>query len=289
MDFNFPEKKGTGIERLIPHADVELVELMKKLIRYDPDDRILARQALKDNYFRELREAEKDVVSAGAPLHPSVGDTARSRDSRANTVKANMSSSGSVVSAGDHNDSAPENTGHEAVEGEERSGGLPTIRQEKRERAAQKNSGPVPEVESDDATEAGAEGTVLPPIGGLKGKRDSKQKPITTLKNVGASTLQKPMAIHGGPVKGHHFTGMSGSGATGSTGMSSGDPMSSTNPHSWAGGKNTEPLRSVSPGSGTAMTNKMHSTWAPHGEKTSTQHRRYVSPSGAKIVPGKGR
>ena len=38
---------GTGLERLIPHADVELVELMKKLIRYDPDERILARQALK--------------------------------------------------------------------------------------------------------------------------------------------------------------------------------------------------------------------------------------------------
>lgn len=33
MDFNFPEKKGTGIERLIPHAEPELVELMKKLVR----------------------------------------------------------------------------------------------------------------------------------------------------------------------------------------------------------------------------------------------------------------
>ena len=78
--------KGTGIERLVPHADSDLVELMKKLVRrneassewakwgrYDPDERILARQALKDGlrnrfgavdqedpYFRELREAEKE-------------------------------------------------------------------------------------------------------------------------------------------------------------------------------------------------------------------------------------
>merc|ERR1719321_936577 len=66
MDFNFPEKKGTGIERLIPHATPDLVELMMKLIRYDPDDRILARQALKDVYFRELREAEKEEGRGGA-------------------------------------------------------------------------------------------------------------------------------------------------------------------------------------------------------------------------------
>ena len=33
MDFNFPEKKGTGIERLIPHAEPECVELMQKLLK----------------------------------------------------------------------------------------------------------------------------------------------------------------------------------------------------------------------------------------------------------------
>lgn len=45
MDFNFPEKKGTGIERLIPHASKEVTELMKKMLEYDPDDRAVARQA----------------------------------------------------------------------------------------------------------------------------------------------------------------------------------------------------------------------------------------------------
>ncbi|CAE7392704.1 MOK, partial [Symbiodinium necroappetens] len=60
MDFNFPEKKGTGIERLIPHAEPECVELMQKLLRYDPEERILARQALRDPYFRELHEIKKE-------------------------------------------------------------------------------------------------------------------------------------------------------------------------------------------------------------------------------------
>merc|ERR1719272_125536 len=66
MDFNFPEKKGTGIDRLIPHASPELVELLKKLIKYDPDERILARTALKDHYFRDLREAQKAQQSGSA-------------------------------------------------------------------------------------------------------------------------------------------------------------------------------------------------------------------------------
>ena len=60
MDFNFPEKKGTGIERLIPHAEPECVELLQKLLKYDPDERILARQALRDGYFRELHEMKKE-------------------------------------------------------------------------------------------------------------------------------------------------------------------------------------------------------------------------------------
>merc|ERR1712014_564368 len=93
--------------------------------------------------------------------------------------------------------------------------------------------------ESDDATENG-EGTVLPPIGGIKGKRDSKIK-TQTFKNAGNATLQKPtmaattvhgtMQVRGGGV-GHHFNTLScatGAGAIGtSTSMSSGDQMSST-------------------------------------------------------------
>ena len=55
MNFNFPTKRGTGIEKLLPHASKEAIDLIYKLCTYDPDDRISAKQALKDPYFRELR------------------------------------------------------------------------------------------------------------------------------------------------------------------------------------------------------------------------------------------
>jgi len=57
-DFNEPVK-GTGLERLCPHASTEFFDLLYKLLKYDPDERILARQALKDPYFRDLRESDR--------------------------------------------------------------------------------------------------------------------------------------------------------------------------------------------------------------------------------------
>lgn len=55
MSFNFPAKKGSGIERLLPHVSQEAVELIYQMCTYDPDDRITARQALKHHYFKDLR------------------------------------------------------------------------------------------------------------------------------------------------------------------------------------------------------------------------------------------
>ncbi|XP_072031525.1 MAPK/MAK/MRK overlapping kinase-like [Amphiura filiformis] len=59
MNFNFPTKRGTGIEKLLPHASKESIELIYKLCTYDPDERISAKQALKEPYFKELRDADK--------------------------------------------------------------------------------------------------------------------------------------------------------------------------------------------------------------------------------------
>jgi len=64
MDFNFPEKKGSGIDRLIPHADPELVSLIKRLTRYDPDDRILPG---KRSRIRSLRTS---VMRRRILFHP---------------------------------------------------------------------------------------------------------------------------------------------------------------------------------------------------------------------------
>ncbi|BBN01677.1 renal tumor antigen [Marchantia polymorpha subsp. ruderalis] len=58
-DFKFPQQDGTGIGRLIPHASPACVELLNRLLAYNPDDRLSARQALRHIYFKELREKDK--------------------------------------------------------------------------------------------------------------------------------------------------------------------------------------------------------------------------------------
>merc|ERR1719321_2494998 len=59
MDFNFPPKEGSGIARLIPHVSPDCQDLILRLLAYNPEERLSARQALKSSYLRDLREAEK--------------------------------------------------------------------------------------------------------------------------------------------------------------------------------------------------------------------------------------
>ena len=82
MDFNFPQKSGSGIEKLIPHATPECIDLINKLLAYNPDDRLSARQALRHPYFREIREMEKRQYAlmnpkADGTLSGSGGDDSR--------------------------------------------------------------------------------------------------------------------------------------------------------------------------------------------------------------------
>ncbi|ESO87731.1 hypothetical protein LOTGIDRAFT_127222, partial [Lottia gigantea] len=55
MNFNFPPKKGSGIERLLPHVTEDAIALIYLMCTYDPDDRLTARQALRHPYFKELK------------------------------------------------------------------------------------------------------------------------------------------------------------------------------------------------------------------------------------------
>ena len=55
MNFNFPHKKGTGIERLLPHVSADAVDLIYQMCTYDPDERMSAKQALRHSYFKDLR------------------------------------------------------------------------------------------------------------------------------------------------------------------------------------------------------------------------------------------
>merc|ERR1712166_1085703 len=60
IDFNFPEQKGLGIPSMIPHASPEAINLIQKLLAYDPEERISARQTLHHPYFQPLLELEKE-------------------------------------------------------------------------------------------------------------------------------------------------------------------------------------------------------------------------------------
>nr|KAG5702128.1 hypothetical protein BaRGS_010394 [Batillaria attramentaria] len=63
MNFNFPPKKGSGIERLLTHVSQEAIQLIYQMCTYDPDERITARQALKHHYFKDLRDADKRAAA----------------------------------------------------------------------------------------------------------------------------------------------------------------------------------------------------------------------------------
>ncbi|XP_075471158.1 MAPK/MAK/MRK overlapping kinase isoform X4 [Ascaphus truei] len=72
MSFDFPSKKGTGINRLLPGICPESVSLMCAMLKYDADDRFSANQALQHSYFAELRALEKQA------LHHKIGLTEKS-------------------------------------------------------------------------------------------------------------------------------------------------------------------------------------------------------------------
>lgn len=63
LDFNFSKEDGTSIAKLIPHAAPEGVDLICKMLAYEPSKRITARQALQHVYFRDLREKDAQLSS----------------------------------------------------------------------------------------------------------------------------------------------------------------------------------------------------------------------------------
>ncbi|KGL77647.1 MAPK/MAK/MRK overlapping kinase, partial [Tinamus guttatus] len=54
ISFDFPFKKGTGIPPLVPNLSPKGFSLLCAMIKYDPDERIAAHQALQHPYFQEL-------------------------------------------------------------------------------------------------------------------------------------------------------------------------------------------------------------------------------------------
>ena len=55
MNFNFPPKKGSGIECLLPHASKQCVQIIVSMCEYDPESRTSAKHILRHPYFKEYR------------------------------------------------------------------------------------------------------------------------------------------------------------------------------------------------------------------------------------------
>jgi len=73
MDFNFPQKTGTGIEKLLPHVSADCIDLLKQLLTYDSEKRISADQILQHEYFRDVLETDRqrDFQSTLSSMRPS--------------------------------------------------------------------------------------------------------------------------------------------------------------------------------------------------------------------------
>ena len=55
MEFNFPYREGTKIDKLIPHVSSQARDLIKKMLVYKSEDRISAKEALEHPYFKEMK------------------------------------------------------------------------------------------------------------------------------------------------------------------------------------------------------------------------------------------
>lgn len=69
MEFDFPEKKGTGIQKLLPNYP-EACDVISKLLVYNHNHRLSATQVLNHPYFKELRESDRamqEATNSGAP------------------------------------------------------------------------------------------------------------------------------------------------------------------------------------------------------------------------------
>ena len=54
----FPNWQGETMEKLIPTADPDAVDLLSKLLVYDPTQRLSARNALLHPYFKDVMPYE---------------------------------------------------------------------------------------------------------------------------------------------------------------------------------------------------------------------------------------
>ena len=58
-DIVYEKQCGTGIKSMLPNVSNECVDVIQRMLTYDPDKRITAKQALNHPYFKDLYEQEQ--------------------------------------------------------------------------------------------------------------------------------------------------------------------------------------------------------------------------------------
>lgn len=59
---NFPHKTGIGINKFLSHVSNECQDLISKLLAYNPDERLTAKQALSHSYFKDLKKQDDKLL-----------------------------------------------------------------------------------------------------------------------------------------------------------------------------------------------------------------------------------
>ena len=56
MEFDFPKFQETPLNTIIKNASIEAIDLMKLMLKYNPEDRPTASEWLNDSYFDDVRQ-----------------------------------------------------------------------------------------------------------------------------------------------------------------------------------------------------------------------------------------
>jgi renal tumor antigen len=79
VNFDFPKQNGIGIAQLIPHASADCTDLLTRTLKYDYNERITAREAMRHAYFRDMRDSEVRR-GGGQPAKNSTNNNSSSND-----------------------------------------------------------------------------------------------------------------------------------------------------------------------------------------------------------------
>eukprot|EP00775_Hariotina_reticulata_P005500 gene5500-5735_t len=87
MDFRFPQFSSVNLTKVIPSASTDAIDLISKLVAWDPAQRLSSEQALRHPYFLSLA----NKVQVGQVLAPPLADRANSYNSSSDDLHLNWS------------------------------------------------------------------------------------------------------------------------------------------------------------------------------------------------------